>query len=204
MVKKFNDPNVPLWDFNSNYEVHLTPEQVFEVKLTTAAQGLHDSALRQVGIANADGETISTAVYNDGQVDGITNKSVIYQKGVTKQMIKMRNNELATPGLLIHGQIPGPEAPDEIETIPMSEAIALNWNPSDEAASYTIYHPNHSELFSIISETSFTLENLINNQHYFFWITAVDKDGNESQEASLFILYHRKLLILKPRCPYWS
>ena len=179
-LKKFNYPDVPLWDFNSNYGVLLNKEKVAEVKLTTAAQGLHDSSLRQVGIANAAGETIVTALVNDGTADGITNKSVIYQKSDTKQMTRLKNNETATPGGLVSGQVPGPENPTEVKAEPLNGAASLSWKASADAVSYRIYQTGTAEPAMIEGGTNYTAENLTNHQPYSFRVTAIDGDGNES------------------------
>lgn len=178
-LKKFNYPDVPLWDFNSNYDVLLTPDQVYGVQLTTPGQGLHDSSPRQVGIANAKAETIVTAKFNDGEADGITNRSVIYQKSDTSEMTRLRNNEVATPGKVISGQLPGPESPTDFQAEPANQAINLNWNASEAAVSYKIYYSQNAEPI-IVSETSYTIEGLNNNEHYSFRVTALDEDGNES------------------------
>ena len=179
-LKKFHYPNVPLWDFNTNYEVFLNPDQIYEVKLTTSGQGLHDSALRQVGIGNADGETIVTALFNDGEADGITNRSVIYRKSDSSEMTRVRNNEVATPGTLISGQLPGPESPTELQAESTNQAVNLSWKTSEGAVSYKIYYSENPEPITVSETTSYTIEGLNNNEHYSFRVTAVDEDGNES------------------------
>ncbi|MUK87521.1 hypothetical protein GMD78_03785 [Ornithinibacillus sp. L9] len=184
-LKKFNYPDVPLWDFNSNYDVLLTPDQVFEVTLTTSAQGLHDSALRQVGLANSTGETIVTALINDGEVDGITNKSVIYQKGDGSEMVKIRHDEEPTPGRLVNEQLPGPGTPSGITAEPLNEAVSLRWEIVEGAASYNIYYSASSDPVNVSGENSYILENLTNHETYSFRVTAVDHEGNESSASSV-------------------
>jgi hypothetical protein len=34
-LKEFANPDVPLWEYNSNYDMYLTPDDVYEIKLTT-------------------------------------------------------------------------------------------------------------------------------------------------------------------------
>lgn len=122
-LKKFNYPDVPLADFNANYGTELTADRVFEVMLTTSAQGLSDTALRKVAIAGSDGVPISSAMINEGETDGIINRSVIYAIGPTEMMVKLRNNETPTPGVLLPGQLesapePKPE-PEPGERAPL-------------------------------------------------------------------------------------
>ncbi|MFZ3580292.1 lamin tail domain-containing protein [Virgibacillus sp. DJP39] len=183
-LKKFDYPNVPLWDFNSNYEVLLKKENVFEVGLTTSGQGLHDSSLRQVGIAGPDGIAISTALINEGGADGITNKSIVYQASESVEVTKVRSNEVATPGELISGQVPGPDAPTELKATPMNQAIALNWEPAEGAAAYNVYASASTEPIHVPVDTSYTAEGLTNDQAYTFKVTSIDVDGNESAGSS--------------------
>ncbi|CEG25944.1 lamin tail domain-containing protein [Bacillus sp. B-jedd] len=179
-LKKYNDPDVPLWDFNSNYSVLLTKEQVYEVKLTSSAQGLHDSSLRKVGIAGADGVPISTALINDGGADGFTNRSVIYQIGNSTEMAKIENNSQATPGEVMKSQYIGPATPSELTAVPQNKAVLLNWEPVEGASAYKVYSNFYSEPVTVIDATSYTVEGLANNQVYEFRITSMDSEGNES------------------------
>ncbi|WP_181438742.1 lamin tail domain-containing protein [Paenibacillus sambharensis] len=111
-LKKYDYPNVPLTDFNAAYDTSLRPEQVYEIQLTTSAQGLHDSLLRKVGIAGSSGALISSALINDGEADGITGRSVIYSAaGGSNEAVKLRNNEAPTPGALVSEQLNDPSAP---------------------------------------------------------------------------------------------
>lgn len=192
-LKKFNYPNTPLWDFNANYDVSLTPDQVFEVALTTAAQGLHDTALRQVGIGNKNGETIVTARINDGEVDGITNRSVIYQLGTGNEMVKIRNNEMATPGKTSNGQLPGPETPTGLQATPMDRAVALQWEESSGASAYKIYQSASTEPI-IVETASYLIEELTNDVMYFFRVTALDQDGHESEATRKIVVTPQEIL----------
>lgn len=114
-LKKYDYPNVPLTDFNAAYGTSLRQEQAYEVKLTTSAQGLHDSLLRKVGIAGSSGALINWAMINDGAVDGITGRSVIYSAaGGSAQAVKLRNNQMPTPGSLVSEQLVVPSVPADL------------------------------------------------------------------------------------------
>lgn len=177
-LKKYDYPNVPLWDFNSNYESSLTREDVFEVRLTTSAQGLSDTAKRQVGIADKDGILLSKAVINDGEVDGITNRSVIYKAGSLAEMTKIRNGEEPTPDLLLTEQVNGPAAPAGLNATPAHRSIALEWGTSEGAVSYNIYHSDGT--VTSADTNSAAIDGLENGKAYTFRVTAVDAYGNES------------------------
>ncbi|MFD1020244.1 lamin tail domain-containing protein [Thalassobacillus hwangdonensis] len=177
-LKKFNHPDVPLWDFNTNYDKHLTRDEVFEVTLTTSGQGLHDSSLRQVGIADAEDNILSTALINDGETDGITNRSIIYQAAATTEMTKLRNGEIPTPSELLTEQVAGPATPANLSATPSNQAITLEWDASTDATSYTIYHADDTT--TTTESTTTTIEELENGKAYTFRLTAVDAEGNES------------------------
>ncbi|WP_077247814.1 lamin tail domain-containing protein [Bacillus sp. FJAT-27225] len=182
-LKKYDDPTVPLWDFNSNYNVLLTKNQVFEVKLTSSAQGLHDSALRKVGIAGSDGVSISTALINEGGADGFTNRSIIYQISNSSEMIKIENNSQATPGKIVGNQYNGPTVPSGIIAVPMNKAVLLSWEAIEGVNAYRVYSSFSSEPVTVFDGTSYTLEGLVNNQQYEFRITSIDDEGNESPSS---------------------
>jgi fibronectin type 3 domain-containing protein len=177
-LKKFNYPNAPLWDFNSNYGSSLTSEEVFEVRLTTAAQGLSDTGKRQVGIADKDGNLLSKAIINDGEVDGITNRSVIYQAGSSAEMTKLRNGEEPTPALLLAEQVTGPAAPVNLTGAPSNGSVLLDWEASEGAVSYNIYRSDGTTSSSDTNTAN--IDGLENEKPYTFRVTAVDADGNES------------------------
>jgi hypothetical protein len=177
-LKKFSYPDVPLWDFNSNYGSSLIPEEVYEVSLTTSGQGLHDSSKRQVGIADADGTILTTAIINDGEVDGITNQSVIYQAGSSAAMTKLRNGEEPTPSFLLPEQVTGPPTPSNLTATPSSRSILLEWEASERAVSYNIYHSAGTTTSTDTNNT--VIDGLENGQAYTFRVTAVDAEGNES------------------------
>lgn len=177
-LKKFNYPDVPLWDFNSNYDTSLTADEIYEVTLTTSGQGLHDSSLRQVGIADAAGNILSTALINEGEADGITNRSVIYQANGSAAMTKIRNGEAPTPAVLLTEQVAGPATPTNLTATPSNQSIALTWQASEGAVSYIIYHSDGSTIST--DTTTSAISGLENGKVYTFRVTAVDSKGNES------------------------
>ena len=122
--------------------------EVYEIKLTTSGQGLHDSSLRQVGIADAADNILSTALINDGEVDGITNRSIIYQANSSAAMTKLRNGETPTPAVLLTEQVAGPATPSNLTATPSNQSITLTWEASAGAVSYTIYHSDGTTTFS--------------------------------------------------------
>lgn len=177
-LKKFVYPDVPLWDFNSNYDKYLTADDVYEIKLTTSGQGLHDSSLRQVGIADADDNIFSTALINDGEVDGITNRSIIYQATSSAEMMKLGNDELPTPAVLLPEQVSGPTTPSNLTATPANQSVTLEWEASEDAVSYTIYHSDGTTTST--DATTSIIDGLENGQAYTFRVTAVDSEENES------------------------
>ncbi|WP_374054583.1 lamin tail domain-containing protein [Rossellomorea sp. FM04394] len=177
-LKKFAYPDVPLWDFNSNYDMYLTPDDVYEIKLTTSGQGLHDSSLRQVGIADAEDNILSTALINDRVVDGITNRSIIYKATSSAAMQKLRNDEEPTPGTLLAEQVAGPATPTNLTATPANQSITLEWEASEGAVSYTIYHSDGTTTST--DTTTSIMDGLENGLAYSFRVTAVDSEGNES------------------------
>lgn len=177
-LKKFNYPDVPLWDFNSNYDTSLTADEIYEVTLTTSGQGLHDSSLRQVGIADAAGNILSTALINEGEADGITNRSVIYQANDSAAMTKIRNGEAPTPAVLLTEQVAGPATPTNLTATPSNQSITLTWQASEGAVSYNIYHSDGSTTST--ATTTSAISGLENGKVYTFRMTAVDSEGNES------------------------
>lgn len=186
-LKKFDNPNSPLVDFNANYKVDLTEDQVFEVKLTTSAQGLHNSDLRTVGFAypssngKASANLMVTALINDGEVDGITDKSIIYKysdRGVA--MEKIANGQTATPGTLVPGQL---QTPYNLSAEPGDGAIDLSWMSFGGSSFKIYYHPasNPEEIATVNTDNlSYRVENLINNKEYVFWVTTVLDGAQES------------------------
>jgi hypothetical protein len=177
-LKKFAYPDVPLWDFNSNYDMYLTPDDVYEIKLTTSGQGLHDSSLRQVGIADPEDNILSTALINEGEVDGITNRSIIYQATSSVEMMKLGNDEPPTPAVLLPEQVAGPATPTNLTATPANQSATLEWEASEDAVSYTIYHSDGTTTST--DTTTSIIDGLENGQAYTFRVTAVDSEGNES------------------------
>jgi len=186
-LKKFDYPNVPLWDFNANYGTLLSPDRVFEVRLTTSAQGLHDSALRKVAVAAPDGTVVSSALINDGAQDGIVNKSVIYRySGSGAAMAKMRNGETPTPGAVLPEQVPGPLPPYGLAAQPDNGAVHLAWNAGDPSVStYRVYHSGADQPLTVTEATYAYIDGLTNGIGYAFWVTAVDENGDESPASEV-------------------
>ncbi|NQD65147.1 hypothetical protein HP456_04365 [Bacillus haikouensis] len=177
-LKKFDYPDVPLWDFNSNYGMFLTQEKVYEIKLTTSGQGLHDSSLRQVGIADANDNILSTALINDGGADGITNRSIIYKASGSAAMTKLRSGEQPTPSVLLTEQVAGPATPSSLTATPSNQSVLLEWEASAGAVSYKIYDSDGTAAST--KTTTSTIDGLENGDAYTYRVTAVDSEGNES------------------------
>lgn len=189
-LKKFDYPNVPLADFNANYGTSLTPDQVFEVKLTTSAQGLHDSSKRRVAIARPDLSLVTAAYYNDGVVDGAIDKAITYQFDGELDMVKLAAKQPATPGALVPEQVP---ASDDTQAPPVptgvtAEAgygeVSLSWAPVDAAdlAGYRIYRDGTLLASVHADETSVVVDKLAAGT-YSFTVSAIDLVGNESAQS---------------------
>lgn len=201
-LKKFDNPNSILEEFNANYEVNLIPEQVFEVRLTTAAQGLADGARRKVGIANADGTLLSSAIINDnvadsGFIDGDNqnkDKSVTYKYAGDTDMEKISNGQQATPGTLTADQASGPQTPINLFGTAGDQTIDLTWDSDDASAiEYNIYYYAAADLNLTITEvqtnnTYHHFDQLNNYAEYVFWVAARNADGALSPATSFIKL----------------
>ncbi|MGZ4788258.1 MAG: fibronectin type III domain-containing protein, partial [Terriglobales bacterium] len=84
-----------------------------------------------------------------------------------------------------------PDAPTNLAVQKeMSNQVALTWTASQKAVSYNVYQsPVSGGGYSLantspISGTSFTATGLTNAQTYYFVVTALDADGNESVYSS--------------------
>lgn len=192
-LKKYDYPGVPLADFNSNYGTSLTPEQVYEVRLTTSAQGLHDSSKRRVAIARSDEAAISAAYINDGVADGTgsVNKSVIYKYADAIDMQKIANGRTATPGVLVPEQVPSgsdDQVPPPVPTGLTAEAgagvVALQWSPVDaqDLAGYRVYRDGALQAAVGVAQTGAVVERLAGGT-YWFTVSAIDQSGNESARS---------------------
>ncbi|HWI51973.1 MAG TPA: lamin tail domain-containing protein, partial [Symbiobacteriaceae bacterium] len=192
-LKKFDYPTVPLADFNANYGTNLTADQVFEVKLTTSAQGLHDSSKRRAGIARPDLTLVSAAYINDGVVDGVMNKSVTYKYGDALDMVKIANGQVATPGALVPEQMPGepddtvpPPVPAGVTAVAGYGTVTLTWAPVDAAdlAGYRVYRDGALALSVSAGVTTATTAKLTGGT-YNFTVSAIDQHGNESAQSAV-------------------
>ena len=189
-LRKLNDLNSLLSDFNDNYGVQLVPEQVFEVRLTTAAQGLANAAKRKVAIATPDGTVISEALINDGDgtADGASankDKSVIYKYVSGLQMERIANGQTATPGVLTPNQTSRPSAPSNISVEPGNQSVQLSWQSSNVAFK-VYYYSVVAQMITVVDvqeETKIQLPDLTNNIDYVFWVTAIDEFGVESSAS---------------------
>ncbi|HLO02897.1 MAG TPA: lamin tail domain-containing protein [Symbiobacteriaceae bacterium] len=189
-LKKFDYPNVPLADFNQNYGVNLSPDQVFEVRLTTSAQGLHDSSKRRVAITRPDESVISAAYINDGVADGTgkANKSVTYRYAGQTDVAKIANGQLATPGEILPEQDPNaetapPAAPTDLTATPQVGAVALQWAPNTEPDlnGYRVYKDGAPAADLPATETATVISGLDAGRAYNFQVSALDTAGNESE-----------------------
>jgi hypothetical protein len=193
-LKKYDYPNVPLADFNANYGTSQTADQVFEVKLTTSAQGLHDSSKRRVAIARDDGSLITAAYINDGVADGSTNQSVIYKFGDAIDMVKIASKQTATPGAVLPEQLPAsadveaPPVPTGLTAGAGYGTVSLSWLPVDAAdlAGYRVYRDGTMAASVPANQTSVSLTKLAGGT-YSFTVSALDTAGNESAESSAVI-----------------
>ncbi|HIW32653.1 MAG TPA: lamin tail domain-containing protein, partial [Candidatus Paenibacillus intestinavium] len=197
-LKKFANPNSLLAEFNANYNVNLITEQVFEVALTTEAQGLADGARRKVGIANASGTLLSAAIINDntensGFNDGANenkDKSVTYRYAGNIDMEKISNGQLATPGTLTPDQMLGPKTPTNLSVIAGDQTVQLTWESDDATvAQYSIQYYAATDPDRVITRTqtsdkAYQFDQLVNNTSYIFWVRAVDAAGLSSSATN--------------------
>ncbi|CAN7295648.1 lamin tail domain-containing protein [Paenibacillus sp. LjRoot153] len=176
-LKKFDYPNVPLSDFNLNYGVNLTTTNVFEIALTTSAQGLHDSSKRRVAIADGSGNVISGAFINDGVADGTAgniNKSVTYTYTGNLDVTKAANGQTAAPGTK-------PSIPTGLTATPSLNSVALSWSANTEAnlAGYKVYLAETQQAFTVTG-TTYSIASLTSGTTYHFQVSATDTNGIES------------------------
>lgn len=185
-LKKFNYPDVPLEDFNANYGVSLSPDQVFEVRLTTAAQGLHDSALRRVGIARPDGTLVTAAYINAGEVDGTghANQSVTYSYAAAVDAARIANGQPATPGEIIPEQ--NPLIPFGLTAAPGDGTVTLTWHHTEGwgVTGYRIYQDG-ALAGEAGTEAAWVATGLTNDQAYEFAVTSLDALEGESSPATV-------------------
>jgi hypothetical protein len=179
-LKKFDYPAVPLSDFNLNYGVSLTTTNVFEIALTTSAQGLHDSSKRRVAIADGSGNVISGAFINDGVADGTAgniNKSVTYTYTGSLDTTKVANGQTASPGIK-------PAIPTDLTATPSLRSVALSWSANSEVnlAGYNVYVPETQQTYTVTG-TTYSITGLTSGTAYHFQVTAKDTSGIESPRA---------------------
>ncbi|WP_186446283.1 S-layer homology domain-containing protein [Paenibacillus cremeus] len=173
-----------LSDFNTNYGVNLSQDQVFGVKLVTP-QGLHDTAPRRVTLnySSNDNDIISSAYINNGSTaDGITNKSVTYQSTSSSvEMTRIANGQIATPGVVLFGQAPGPHVPTGVNASPGNASVTLSWaaNADNNLTGYHIYQEGVAQPATVTNAT-YVVTGLANNTTYNFRVTAIDANGDES------------------------
>ncbi|MCJ8013434.1 lamin tail domain-containing protein [Paenibacillus sp. KQZ6P-2] len=202
-LMKYDYPNLPLSEFNEAYGVTLTPEQVYAVKLTTSAQGLHDTAKRKVGVAAPGGQLVTSTYINADVPDGIAGRSVTYmpQAGGI-EMVKIANNQPSTPGVLVTGQVHGPTAPSGLKAKAGDSVSLLEWdrNPESDVTAYKIYMAQ-STAIATVADTSYTVEGLTNGTQYQFRVTAVDANGDESPATSAVTVKPHPIYDLEPPAP---
>ncbi|TBL78145.1 S-layer homology domain-containing protein [Paenibacillus thalictri] len=197
-LDNLNNPSGPnaLSDFNANYGVTLTSAQVYEVNLTTSAQGLSNNAERLVAVGKATSASdrshlVATAYINkNGEVDGTgkANKSVTYRypaTTATNEMRKIANNQPATPGMVLDSQLAS-EAPTGLAAQPGNQQVTLTWSANSESdiTGYNVYRVGAAQP-ATVSGITYTVNGLTNDTQYQFRITAVNADGYESADSSI-------------------
>jgi hypothetical protein len=97
---------------------------------------------------------------------------------------------------------PPPSAPKGLYSITQDQAVELNWESNDESdfSYYKIWrNTSPSGTFTLrtnTSDTTYTDQGLTNGVTYWYFITAVDRSGNESNDS--------KLVYDTPRPEGWS
>lgn len=80
-----------------------------------------------------------------------------------------------------------PAVPSAPTAVPGAKSIALAWTAVTDAASYKVYYGTAAGQYGtpvIVTGTSTTLSNLLDNTTYFIAISAVDAAGNESAKST--------------------
>lgn len=80
-----------------------------------------------------------------------------------------------------------PAVPAAPTLTPGAKSLGVSWTAVADAASYKVYYGTATGVYGtpvVVSGTSTTLSNLLDNTTYFVAITAVDASGNESVKST--------------------
>lgn len=85
-----------------------------------------------------------------------------------------------------------PEIPENVEYTDVSDKkVNLTWDSAENAVSYNIYRGTSSSgttktLVGTTTDCEYTVENLIASSSYYFWVEAVNADGNSAMSSYVY------------------
>jgi len=133
-----------------------------------------------------DGVKVNTTPINDNEyvVIGLT-EGMRYTFYVTAVDYSGNESDPSNEVSYIQLDLVPPSAPKGIEVIAENNQAILSWDAVGDAdlEGYNIYVDGNRINTTPIQSTTYTIKNLVNDQFYTFYVTAVDYSGNESDPS---------------------
>lgn len=134
-------------------------------------------------------DSVTLGLVNSYQIDGLQTDTGYYGVVVARDSNGFEGpasiEASATPRLL-------PLAPGNLQALPFYFGMSLTWRPSQELdlAGYNLYRGTDSTSLvrinpSIVTDTAYRDSGLLSDTMYWYAVTAVDTQDNESQESAL-------------------
>ncbi|RXT02835.1 lamin tail domain-containing protein [Ammoniphilus sp. CFH 90114] len=131
-VRTISSEGKTIHDFNAHFNSDVKEEQLIEIE----AGGMVNSGMRNMVLMTDTGAEITNAKYNDIVKDTMAGKSIVYKYpiGESREMVKLANGQVPTPGAVRDDQIPmslitlpeDNQAPEIQHTVPFSSTKPVN------------------------------------------------------------------------------
>lgn len=80
-----------------------------------------------------------------------------------------------------------PNAPNIIEVVPGVKSVDISWSSVADAKEYKLYYGTVTGVYDnnvLVTGTSYSLQNLLDDKVYYFVVSAIDAAGNESVKSA--------------------